>query len=223
MKKNEIKRLLMEMRTSENENSVNYLLGLLDMMSDEELQTKLEKTNINEENIREFLNSKIEKTKIEQEQSNNFIDVNKLFCYGRTGDTVHMHLIPKDLRGLKAKLGDEAFYQYYKDQLSDFLSRLQDIFRSDSTITSLFAVSPIFYNHNFALAHENLGFDKIVEIDPENEEDKMGIKQKEYFLDMFNKNAEHRRRVYYTNISREKLLGTEYTRISEDEKTMEDD
>ena len=76
------------------------------------------------------------------------------------------------------------------------------------------------FNSDIASVHENLGFDKIIEIDPLNEEDKMSIEQKEYFIDMFNKDDEHRRKVYYTSISRKKLLEAEYKRISEEEKNF---
>ena len=220
MKKDEIKSLLIEMRTSKNEESVNYLLGTLDMMSDEELCAKLNKLNINKENIKQFLNDRIEKTQIQKDKNEQFVNVNKMFCYGRTGNTIHMHLIPKDLRNMKKTLGDEAFYQFFQDQLEDFLSRMQDVFRNDNTIESLFAVSPIFFNSDIASVHENLGFDKIIEIDPLNEEDKMSIEQKEYFIDMFNKDDEHRRKVYYTSISRKKLLEAEYKRISEEERNF---
>ena len=222
MKKNEIKELLIRMRTIENEKSVNYLLGLLDMKSDEEIEALFTKQNINEKNVADFLVMKVEKIKTQQEESEHFTNVNKMFCFGRTGNTMHMHLIPKDLRGLKAQLGDEAFYQYFKNQLEDFLSRMQDIFRDDNSVESLFAVSPIFFNSNISVAHEQLGFDKITEIDLENSEDRMSIKQKKYFLDMFNKNSDHRKKVYYTRMSRRKLLETEYARIPEDEKNILD-
>ena len=117
MKKNEIKGLLIRMRTIENEKSVNYLLGLLDMKSDEEIEALFTKQNINEKNVADFLVMKVEKIKTQQEESEHFTNVNKMFCFGRTGNTMHMHLIPKDLRGLKAKLGDEAFYQYFKNYI----------------------------------------------------------------------------------------------------------
>ena len=130
-----------------------------------------------------------------------------------------MHLIPKDLRGIKKQLGDDAFYQFYKSQLEDFLSRLQDIVRNDNTIKSLFAVSPIFFNESIALLHEDLGFDRIIEIDLENKEDGMSIDQKEHFINMFGGT----KKVYYTNMAREKLLEAEYARIPESEKSLLDD
>ena len=222
MNKKEIKRILMNMRTPENEEAVNHLLGLIDMMNETDIQNKLEQLNANERNIAEILKGMIKKIQVQNEKSEHFTNVNKMFYYGRTENTIHMHLIPKDLRNVKNKLGDEAFYQFYKDQLEDFLSRLQDIFRKDTSIESLFAVSPIFFHPNISLAHVDLGFDNPIEIDLENKEDKMSIQQKEYFLNMFNPDSNHRRRVYYTSIAREKLLGKNYTRIPENAKTMLD-
>ena len=219
MNKNEIKELLINMRTSENEAAVNYLLGQLDMKSDKDLETIITRYHINKENISVFLATRIEKLQTQQEQSEHFTSVNKMFCFGRTGDTIHMHLIPKDLRGIKKQLGDDAFYKFYKSQLEDFLSRLQDIVRNDNTIKSLFAVSPIFFNESIALLHEELGFDRIIKIDLENKEDGMSIDQKEHFINMFGGT----KKVYYTNMAREKLLEAEYARIPESEKSLLDD
>ena len=206
------------MRTLENSAQVNYLLGKLDIISEDDLNSKLQKLNINEENIEKFMEEQINKVYREQNQTSEFITVNQMFCYGRTGNTLHMHLIPKDLRKTKESLGDEKFYKYYKDQLEDFLCRLQEIFRKDSTIQNLFAVSPIFFNSDIAEVHTDLGFDSITEITFENTEDKMSIEQKENFLKMFNKDDEHKRKVYYTNLSREDLLRREYKTISNEEK-----
>lgn len=219
MNKNEIKELLIKMRTLENEATVNYLLGLLDMKSDKDLETILIKYNIDEENILDFLATRIENLQIQQEQSEHFTNVNKMFCFGRTGDTIHMHLIPKDLRSIKKQLGDEGFYQFYRSQLEDFLSRLQDIVKNDNTIKTLFAVSPIFFNKNITSLHEELGFDKVIEIDLGNKTDGMSLNQKKYFKNMFGGT----KKVYYTSIEREKLLEAEYARIPESEKSILDD
>ena len=219
MNKNEIKELLIKMRTLENESAVNYLLGLVDMKSDKNLETILIKYNIDEENISDFLATRIKNFQIQQEQSEHFISVNKMFCFGRTGNTIHMHLIPKDLRGIKKQLGDEDFYQFYRRQLEDFLSRLQDIVRNDNTIKTLFAVSPIFFNEKITLLHEELGFNKVIEIDLENKKDGMNTDQKKYFKNMFGGT----KRVYYTSMESEKLLEAEYARISESEKSILDD
>ena len=218
MNKNNIKEMLIRMRTDDNESVVSYLLKSLDKVSDEELNLTFKQLNVSEENIDQYLMSLINRYKNQEENHDKFINVNEMFSYGRTGDTIHMHIIPEDLRGLKKELGDEAFYALYKEQLEDFLSKLQIIFSEDPTIKSLFAVSPVFFNQNISLVHESLGFDKLIEIDLNNETDKMSKEQKEFFLKMFNKDGVYKKKVYYTKMNREKLLETEYLQLPE-EKT----
>ena len=210
MNKDNVRELLINLKTSDNENAVNYLLDKLDQVSSEELNELFEQKNISENNIKEFLQSLIEKNLTQEETTENFIGVNDWFCYGRTGDTIHMHLIPKDLRGVKKELGDEGFYNLYKEQLEDFLSKMQALFLEDPSINSLFAVSPIFYNPNITQVHEDLGFNKVVEVDLNNENDNMSVEQKEYFLNVFNK-GDNNKRVYYTKMTREELLENDYS------------
>ena len=196
MDKNNIKEILLTMKNPDNE---------LDEVSEEELHIRFNQLNISESNIQEYLKALIEKAKSQTESSDKFIPVNEWFCYGRTKNTIHLHLIPKDLRGIKNELGDESFYALYKEQLEDFLAKMQTIFLEDPSIKSLFAVSPIFYNPNITLIHESLGFDKLIEIDLNNNSDNMSVEQKEHFINMFNKGG-NIRKVYYTKISREKFL-----------------
>ena len=102
MYKDKIKRMLINMISSENITIIESLLELLDGLSEEELHTKFKNINITEE----FLKKIIEDFKKNEEHTNDFIPVNEWFCYGRTGNTIHLHLIPKDLRGVKTELGD---------------------------------------------------------------------------------------------------------------------
>ena len=217
MLKENIKKLLIDMKTSDNESVINHILKSIEKISEEDLILTLDKYNVIEQNIEQFLRNRIEK-QIEKEKTHTeFTPVNQMFSYGRTGNTLHMHLIPKDLRGLKNELGDEAFYAFFKDQLEDFLSKLQSIFLEDATIQTLFAVSPIFFNPNITAIHESLGFDKVTEIDLNNEADDMSREQKETFINMFNPYGGNKRNVYYTKMTREKLLSSKYTQIPESE------
>ena len=196
------------------EKNIEFLLKSLNETSDEEIEIKFKQLNISEKNIKQYIEDLIRIYKEQKKNSEKFINVNELFCYGRTENTLHMHLIPKDLRDLKKELGDDKFYCYFKEQLEDFLSKIQIIISEDDTIKSLFAVSPIFYNQNITLIHENLGFDKLTEIDLSNKHDDMKTEQKEFFLNMFNKKGKNRK-VYYTKMTREKLLKMEYSQIPE--------
>lgn len=215
MLKENIKRILMNMKTSDNESPINHILKSIEKISEEDLKITLKELNITEKNIEQFLRNKIEKQTEQEKSSAEFTPVNQMFSYGRTGNTLHMHLIPKDLRPLKKELGDEVFYDFYKEQLEDFLSKLQGIFLEDITIQTLFAVSPIFFNQNITAVHEALGFDKVTEIDLKNENDDMSREQKENFINMFNKDGGNTRNVYYTKMTREKLLVSTYSQIPE--------
>jgi len=128
-----------------------------------------------------------------------------VFCYGRTGNTIHIHLVPTDLRPKKKQLGDIVFNLYIKNHLSDALAQLQDVFRKDSTIEEVFAVSPIFYHDNWRNIHESLGFEPIEEILPNSGHD--------HFIKMFNKNGENSKKVFCTRIRRVELLKKQYERI----------
>ena len=212
MWRNIIKEVLESMRTSENESSIEKLLKLLNEASDEAIEEKFRDSNIDE--VKKYIKVLISEDKKQQENSYKFININELFCYGRTGNTLHMHLIPKDLRALKKELGDEEFYRYFKEKLEDFLSKIQVIISEDDTIQSLFAVSTIFYNQDIASIHESLGFDKVTEIDLNDKNDDMSVEQKRFFLNMFNKKGQNRK-VYYTKMTREKLLKMEYSQNPE--------
>lgn len=215
MLKENIKRILMNIKNSNNESTINHILESIKKISEEDLKVILQKQNVTEQNIEQFIKNKIKEQTEQENSSIKFTPVNQMFSYGRTGNTLHMHLIPKDLRPLKNKLGDEAFYDFYKEQLEDFLSKLQSIFLEDITIQTLFAVSPIFFNKDITAVHEILGFDKVTEIDLNNENDDMSREQKENFINMFNKDGRNTRNVYYTKMSREKLLESTYSQIPE--------
>jgi len=146
--------------------------------------------------------------------SNRFTPLNNMFCYGRTGSVLHIHLVPNDLHNMKASLGDEQFNRLIETKLEDFLGKLQPVVKNDDTISSVFAVSPIFFHENWRKAHEKLGFDPVKEIIL-GENDGMPDEQKLKFLNMF-KN----KRVFYTNLKREKFLTMEYNQIR-NEKTNE--
>lgn len=142
-----------------------------------------------------------------------FIPLNDMFSYGRSGNTLHMHLVPNDLRNTQNELGEEKFSELIKSKLEDFLYRLQPIVRDDESIEGLFAVSPIFFHDNWKNIHEEIGFDSIKEILLEDASSDMPYKQRLMFLQMFNKDGKNNRRVFYTNMSREKLLNTKFQKL----------
>ena len=160
---------------------------------------------------------------IHSQERDKFIPLNDMFSYGRSGNTLHMHLVSKDLRNTQNELGEEKFNELIKSKLEDFLCRLQPIVRNDESIEGLFAVSPIFFHANWKNIHEEIGFDSIKEVLLEDESSDMPYKQRIMFLQMFNKDGKNNRRVFYTNMNREKLLNTKFRRLeTTQEKTKTD-
>ena len=88
------------MRTQENEEIVNNLLGRIDLMDEKEIKTTLEKVGDNEESIRKFFQSKLSK----QHHNNDKYPINDMFTYGVSGNCIHLHL-PGDLHQMLAERG----------------------------------------------------------------------------------------------------------------------
>ena len=149
---------------------------------------------------------------------NNFVPLNDTFSYGRTGSTIHMHLVPDDLHDTMQSMKEDEFNKYISSKLEDFLTKLQGIVKSDNTIDNIFAVSPIFYHENWRRIHEEKGFDPIKEIIL-SQNDGMSQTQKKKFLKMF-----EGKKVFYTNMSRKKLLSQQYKSLEnvDSEKNKEE-
>ena len=197
--------LLNRIRINENSDDIDKAIEKVNTLQEENIEKICDGKT--EEEIIEILNARIInviRKRIEEPK----IKLNDIFSYGRTSDTVHIHLIPTDLRPMKQNLGDEAFALYMKKKLEDALSSLQDIFKKDTNIEEVFAVSPIFYHSDWKEMFESLGFDKLEECTEEK-----GMKK---FIDMFNKDGMKTKKVFYTRIQREKFLEAEYRKDDSD-------
>lgn len=216
MEKIDIKTKLESMITEDNKYAVEQLLESLNKMNEEELRVILEQSKISDDNIDGFLNNLL---KQQQESSEKFTNVNEYFCYGKTGNTIHMHLIPKNLRDEKERLGTEGFKEKFHDQLKDFLYQMYGVFNlpENENVTTLFAVSPIFYHEYISDIHTNLGFDTVTKIDKDNKNDRMSDENKKKFLDMFKP-----KEVYYTQMTRKKLLEN-YKPAKENERNHQEE
>lgn len=59
LKRSDIKRILMAMRNSQNENQINNLLGKIDLLTEEKLKTMISQIGESEESIKEYLERKL--------------------------------------------------------------------------------------------------------------------------------------------------------------------
>lgn len=145
MNKNDVKKLLFSIRTSENTAEVNNILGKIDMMTDEEIENKTK--NFSKEQLEQFF-----KSKIENRTNSYFTKVNDFFEYGISGGCVHLHL-PGDFHKMFEKLGKVKASATIAKNLIDAATKINNQRNSgDSRLancTSLYMISPIFYSPTF--------------------------------------------------------------------------
>lgn len=144
MKKQEIKNILMSMRTQENDTLINNLLGKIDMMDEKSFQTALEKVGNNEEGVRKFFESKLSER--HHTQSEEKFPINDMFTYGISGNCIHLHL-PGDLHQMLAKKGLSGTINTVNLQLLDAIDKIKQLrdngFYRFQGKDSIYMISPI--------------------------------------------------------------------------------
>lgn len=142
MNKNEIKNILISMRTSGNEARVNYLLGKIDMMEETEIEKILMDIGKTEENVRGFLRKKLEEG---NQQDNKKFPINGMFTYGLSGNCIHLHL-PADLHESLVKDGPSKTMAKVNLHLLDAIDRItalrNDGFHKFKDKNSIYMISP---------------------------------------------------------------------------------
>lgn len=145
MNKQELKNILINLRTSENESQTNYLLGKIDMMSDDEISKVISTIDNTKENIRDFLSQKLAE-KTANHQSEEHFPINKMFTYGIKGNTVHLH-IPGDLHDIIAQKGIKNSIDTVNLYLLDALNKLKTLkdngFYKLNNVENIFMISPL--------------------------------------------------------------------------------
>lgn len=144
LNKKDIKRILMSMRTNENENQVNNLLGKLDLLSEEKLQGMIAQIGDNEENIRKYIEGKLNarNNDINEEHT----PINHMFTYGLSGSCIHLHM-PIDLHEMMSKNGIKKTIDTVNLYLLDAIERIRKL-QNDGYYRfygkdSIYMISPI--------------------------------------------------------------------------------
>ena len=144
MKKQEIKNILMSMRTQENDTLINNLLGKIDMMDEKSFQTALEKVGNNEEGVRKFFESKLSERN--HNQSEEKFPINDMFTYGISRNCIHLHL-PGNLHQMLAKKGLSGTINTVNLQLLDAIDKIKQLrdngFYRFQGKDSIYMISPI--------------------------------------------------------------------------------
>lgn len=142
MKKQDIKNILMSMRTPENEIVVNNLLGKIDMMDEQAILEASKKVGDTEESIRSFFEQKLSERKEQQ----GHIPINDIFTYGITDNCIHLHL-PGDLHQMIATKGFRKTLDTVNLQLLDAIDKIRALrnggFYRFQGKDSIYMISPI--------------------------------------------------------------------------------
>ena len=122
MNKEEVKNILISIRTPENEKLVNYLLGEIDVRDEASIEQATAKLGNNEESIKDFFTKKIAERQLNQNEEK--YPINDMFTYGIAGDCIHLHL-PTDLHESIAKNGISKTIDLVNLHLLDAIDKIK--------------------------------------------------------------------------------------------------
>jgi len=155
LNKHEIKQLLMSMRTYDNESQINKLLGKIELLSDEKIETMVIQIGDNEESIKKYLQKKLE----EKQEHNNeeHIPINKMFSYGISGGCIHLHM-PVDLHQMMKEKGPSKTISTVNLYLLDAIERIRMLknegYYKFKGKDSIYMISPILVDREMRFLEE---------------------------------------------------------------------
>lgn len=144
MTKNEIKKILVSMRTADNESRVNNLLGKIDLLTEEKIASMVTQIGNDEESIRNYLQTKLEER--QGDKSEEHTPINEMFTYGIAGRSIHLHM-PIDLHQMMSEKGISKTIDTINLQLLDAIERIRKLlndgyYRFEGK-DSIYMISPI--------------------------------------------------------------------------------
>ena len=158
MNKEDVRNILISMRTADNEATVNFLLGNIDMKDDDTIEHAIMNLGNSEKNIRAFFQKKIEEKN--SNQQNEKYPINDMFTYGISGNCIHLHL-PTDLHELIVKNGISKTIALVNLHLLDAIDKIKDMKNKDfykfKDKDSIYMISPAMIKKEMSFL-EGLGF-----------------------------------------------------------------
>ena len=202
----------------------NDAISILEKIKNEENQEKIEKykekiNNLSDEAWGQFLEAKSIKTVVELEkfanillrQEDKFVNLNNLVSFGISGATMHIHLVPTDVRSMFNNKG----HNQAKQSLIDALEKIQDLLIQEEfkEIENIFAISPILRGRIIKMFDE-LAFST----ETVNMEDVKDDSQYANYAKFYNMFKGKGRMLGWASISRKKLLSPEWNELKENIK-----
>lgn len=197
--------------TDTNRDKVEKYINIISSLSDEEYSKVLEEKSIYSiDDIVNMVNKneRREEEKEHEEIQHEFTKLNDLVSYGRRKNTVHIHVVPSDVRSLLSRDG----LKFAELQLIDAIEKIQGFIKDEKDfedVLNVYAVSGII-KRPISKIFENLGFDvKTMSIQDAKEDVELGK-----FYDMFKDKKDLGRAI----LSKEKLLSEEWNIMKDNRK-----
>lgn len=161
MNREDVRKILFKLRTTENEQIVNYLAGQIDMMTDDAVKGILDKLGNNPGKVEQVLSEKIGQRQQRLLRGHEeHKPINKLYSYGIATKTAHLHL-PVQLQdikgaGITGKINTANLY------LIDAIERIAKLKDSGDPkfkdVENIYMISPILVSRQLKFL-EDLGFE----------------------------------------------------------------
>lgn len=202
MNKNEVIEILKNIEIADKRLIQDYLIKI-NNISEGALQNILKQNNIqSEEDLKSYVKNNMD-------AQNKFIELNDFVSYGKSKDTIHIHVVPKDARFLLNRNGlNIAEYK-----LIEALEKLQEITKNDESlknIKEIYAVSGLI-KKPISTIFENLEFDvKSMKIDDAKNDEE---------LKKFHERFKDKKNLGRARLSKEKLFSKEWNKLKDDRKS----
>lgn len=155
MNKNDIKRILISLRTTENESKINSLLGKIDLITEEKLQNMIMEIGNDEESIKKYFQEKIKQDRNNEQEKH--IPINEMFEYGIAENCVHLHM-PVDLHEMMSKKGIKKTVDTVNLYLIDAIEKIRNLknngFYNFKDKKSIYMISPILIGREMRFLEE---------------------------------------------------------------------
>lgn len=198
--------ILKSLIDEQNEEKINGYINRVESMNDNEWTTFINERSV--ETIEDL--SKLIDKFMSNRQEAKFKPLNDMISYGTSGNTLHIHVIPQDVRDLLNKEGLKKAENYVIDALEkikEMLGSKEDL----SNIDGIYAVSGILRGPIIKI-FENLNFDtKEMDIDDAKNDEELGV-----FYERFKSNKKLGR----AKISKNELVSKEWEELKDKRKKV---
>ena len=161
LSKEKIKVILMTLKTEANEEYIKILSEKIDKLDDKKIETILKDVGYTEEAVKKVLEEKINKM-LNQTRMEKHLPLNKLFTYGITGSTIHLHL-PGNLFKITGEKSPSKAQDKVNLYLIDALEKIKEMKQNGDSrikgVKNIYMISRLLSREDERKLLFDLGFD----------------------------------------------------------------